>query len=609
MTRETLTSIVAGGIALMLAICSPVSAKSYRITEVEIDARLQPDGSMIVSEDRTYSFDGSFSFAFRDMPGGQEVTFSEFEVYEGGRAYSLSDSESPGTYSIERSGGRTRVTWYYRARNESRIFGFRYRARNAVERFDDAAVLYYKFLSEDWNDPQYNISIRLVPPEPIPESEINEWLHGPLSAESRITHEGEILAYCPRLPARRYLEIRALYPPEVFPEARMSSGGVRQEIMAREAAWAEEANRERDAARERAAARKERRKTGVYIMIAVSLAGLFGWWRLYRRYGEKPPLPQFLEMTSEVPGKTPPALVGYLLHHKQVSGSALVATMLDMARRGFVDLREEKVMKKSFWGGMKEKSEYQWDLKRGHWEQHASELEEYENSLLAFIFDELAGGRDSIALDTIKDKRRDFIKFFRKWKKRVAEAGEKEEWFDRESIRGSYYSGAIGVALMLLALGAGFLFGPWAFIMGVAGLVVVILSFLIYHRTARGETEARHWMALRKYLKTHEFRSESRQDLLSRVSDYLVYGVVLGLSTGFYKEIAAIIPQAEHARYVPWYVYHGRGTGGFSSDAFGEAFSSMVTATTSTMSTASGTGGGASAGGGGGASSGGGGAG
>jgi uncharacterized membrane protein len=382
-----------------------------------------------------------------------------------------------------------------------------------------------------------------------------------------------------------------------------------QNIMAEEAAWAEEANRMRVAAREKAAAREKRHKLGKWIMIGVGLLGLFGWWQLYQSYGKRPPLPQFLDVNSDVPSDTPPALVGYLLHNRQVSGAGLVGTMLDLARRGFVDLREESVEKKSFWGGMKQESEYNWDLKRAHWEEHASELRDYENSLLAFIFEELAGGQNTISLDRIKKKRSDFIKFFRKWKKVVAELGQREEWFDKASIRGSYYSVALGVVMMLGALGAGFIFGVWAVVMGGAGMVVLVLSFLIYHRTAKGETEARHWMALRKYLKTYAFRSMSRQDLLSKVSDYLVYGVVLGLSTKFYRELAAVIPQPEHARYVPWYVYHGTATRGFSPEAFGKAFSSMVTTTTTTMSSASGAGGGASGGGGGGASSGGGGAG
>ena len=595
--------------ALSMTLHSPVSAKSYRISGVEIDAHLRPDGSMDVSETRTYSFNGSFSFAYRDMPLGGPVDFENFEVLEDGRPYERSGSEAPGTYSVESTSGRIRVTWHYRASNESRTFEFRYRARDAVVRHEDAAVLYYEFLSEDWEISQRNITLRLVPPEPISRDDINEWLHGPLWAESRITDEGVVLAQCPRLPRRTYLEIRALYPPHLFPNASARAGAVREEIMAEEAAWAEEANRIRRAAQERAAAGERRHKIGKWLLAALALAGLLGWRHLYMNYGQRPALPQFLDKTSEVPGNTPPALVGYLLNTRQVTGRDLVGTMLDLARRGFVELREETVEKKSFWGGMKQKSEYYWDLKRAHWKQHASDLHDYERALLQFIFGDLAGGADSISLDTIKKKRRDFIKFFRKWKKEVSELGEKEEWFDKASIRGSYFSVALGAMMLLLTVGAAFLFGAWAIILGAAGAAVLVLSFTIYHRTAKGETEARHWKALQKYLKSDEFKALSKSDLLHRVSDYLVYGVVLGMSTKFYRQLAVVIPEHEHAMFVPWYIYHGAGTRAFSPEAFGEAFSSMVVTTTSTMSTASGAGGGASGGGGGGAGSGGGGAG
>ncbi len=595
--------------ALSMAFHSAVSAKSYRISGVEIDAHLRPDGNMDVSEARTYTFSGSFSFAYRDMPRGGRVTFDDFEVLENGRPYVLSDSEAPGTYQVTGTTGRTRVTWYYRAADESRTFEFRYRALNAVQRYEDAALLYYKFLSEDWEKSQSNITLRVVPPGPVARADINEWLHGPLWAESRITADGEILAQCSHLPGRTYLEIRALYPPELFPGARSASGAVRSEVMAEEAAWVEEANKVREASLRREVEREKREKAGRWLTALLALAGLLGWRQIYMNYGRRPQLPQFMDKTSEVPGGTPPALVGYLLHNRMVSGRDLVGTMLDLARRGFVELREETVEKKSLWGGMKQESEYYWDLKRRHLEQHAAALREYERDLLQFLFDNLAAGGDSISLDGIKKKRRDFIKFFGGWKKKVSELGEKEEWFDRESIRGSYFSVALGVAMILLSIGAAFIFGVWTIVLGIAGIVVFVLSFLVYHRTAEGETRARQWQALQKYLKSDEFRALSRGDILTRVSDYLVYGVVLGMSNKFYRGLAAAIPENDQLRYVPWYVYHGSGTNAFSPEAFGEAFSSMVVTTTSTMSTASGAGGGASGGGGGGAGSGGGGAG
>ena len=601
--------ILAAVMALCYLLPTGVEAKSYRITRVDIDARLMSDGSMDVSEARTYDFTGSFSYAYRDMPRGGPVIFGDFEVLEEGRPYELSGSEEPGTYMISRDSERTRITWYYRASDIRRTFEFRYRAANAVEVYADAAVLYYKFLSEDWEKSQRNISLRIEPPAPLHREQIRQWLHGPPSAESSTTDRGEILARCPRLPGGRYLEVRALYPAGLFPDAETRPGSVRQGIMEEEAAWAEEANRIRRAELDRLAGREKRMRWGKWLMIALGLAGLWGWYQLYNKYGRRPAMPQFLDMVSEVPGKTTPALVGYLLHNRQVVGRDLVGTMLDLARRGFVELREETVEKKRFWGGMKQESEYCWDLKRAHWEEHASGLLGFERSLLQFLFGDLAEGGDSISLSEIKESRRDFIKFFRKWKQEVSEMGEEENWYDKASIRGAYYSLALGGSMLALTVVSIFLFEIWAVILGGAAVAVMVLSFLIYHRTSEGETEARHWKALQKYLKKYEFRSQSRGELLSRVSDYLVYGVVLGLSTKFYGELAGAIPESEHMRYVPWYVYHGAGSRTFSPAAFGEAFSSMVTATTTTMSSASGTGGGASAGGGGGAGSGGGGAG
>ena len=123
---------------------------------------------------------------------------------------------------------------------------------------------------------------------------------------------------------------------------------------------------------------------------ALGILGLVFWWWIYQTHHHKPALPQFLEMNSDIPDKTPPALLSYLLHNRTVSGPALIGTMLDLAQRGFVKLREERVEKKTIWGGMKNQSEYHWDLNRQHWGEHATGLLDYETKLLQFIFDDVA---------------------------------------------------------------------------------------------------------------------------------------------------------------------------------------------------------------------------
>ena len=592
------------------------AAKSYRITGVSIDAQLQTDGSMDVIESRTFKFSGSFSFVFRTLTTQGRITFQDFKVSENGRFYELSDSGRPGTYRVTRPSGQIEVRWFFDAKNESRTFDFHYRVLNAVARHEDVAVLYYQFISGDWDRVSQNVRLHVKPPGNLLQSQLNEWLHGPLWAESRIETDGSITAWCEHLPSRTYLEIRALYPPEKFPVAERYSGIVRSSILEEEARWVEEANRmreeairERDQAIQKMEAREKRQEQGKWVVIVLSVLGLGFAWRNYRKYGQRPSLPPSVKYASDIPENIPPALVGYLLSNREIYGGAIVSTMMDLARRGFINLREEQTEKRKLFGGTRTVTDYTWDLNREYWLGHNSDLAVYEDDLLKFIFDDLAEGRDSIDLKEIKKQQSKFTKFFREWKKEVKKLGDEKRWFDRESNRGMYYSLGIGIVMIILSGVAAYFIGIWAIGLGVAAIAVFVLSFLTPHRTKEGEMLARHWKALKRYLLKYHYRSMDKSALLSRIDDYLVYGIVLGLGQKIFKELAAYIPAEDYQRYVPWYVYHGTGTGAFTPDAFASAFSSMVATTTSSMSTASGTGGGASGGGGGGASSGGGGAG
>jgi uncharacterized membrane protein len=592
------------------------AAKSYRITGVSIDAQLQTDGSMDIIESRTFKFSGSFSFVFRTLGTQGPVTFQDFRVSEKGKFYTLSDSGRPGTYRVTRPSGQIEVRWFFDAKDESRTFDFHYRVLNAVTRYEDAAVLYYQFISKEFDRVSQNVRLHIKPPGDLLQSQLNEWLHGPLWAESRIETDGSITAWCEHLPSYTFLEIRALYPPEKFPSAAKTSGTVRSRIMAEEARWAQESNlkreeaiRKRDEAIRKMEAREKRKDQGKWIVLALSVLGFGFAWRNFRRYGQRPSLPPSVKYASDIPEKIPPALVGYLLSSREIYGGAIVSTMMDMARRGFIQLREEQTEKKKLFGGTRAVTDYAWDLNREYWRDHKASLEVYEDDLLEFLFEDLAAGSDSIDLKAIKKQQTKFTKFFREWKKEVKKLGDERRWFDRESNRGMYYSLGIGSIMMILTGLAAYLIGIWAIVLGVASIAVFILGFMIPHRTKEGEMLARHWKALKRYLLKYHYRSMDKTALLSKIDDYLVYGIVLGLGQKVFKELAAYIPAEDYQRYVPWYVYHGVGAGTFTPDAFASAFSTMVATTTSSMSTASGTGGGASGGGGGGASSGGGGAG
>ncbi len=585
--------------------CSLQAAtKNYRITRVAVQAQLQPDGSMIVQETRAFRFRGHFHFVYRTFPENGRVKFADFSVLEENHLYSLSQSKKPGTYEISREKNQTEIRWFFDARNQTRTFTIRFKAENAIQRYEDAAVLYYKFISEDWGIGQQGIEISLKPPVSLAQSSVKEWLHGPLWASSRTGADGAIYIQCARLPKRTYLEIRALYPPEIFPGLPLIKKRVNNEILREEAKWAVQANQMRQQAIQKEKSRRRKKATGKWVVIGLSLFGLWLWWRIYQKYGKRPRAVHKNYVSSDIPQHLRPAFVGYLMNNRQIYGNALMGTILDFARMGILSFYEDEIEKKSLWGKMKKKPRYSLKLNREAFEKQKENLMEFEKRLILFLFDGLAGGNASIDLNSIWKNRSKFLKFFRNWKKDVQNAAKTENWFDEGSNRGMLLSIALGIGLLILVVPAAFLVEEWAVVLGGAGLLIFILSFVIPHRTKKGEDLASQWKALKKYLQKTQFLKGDHSQLLDSISDYLIYSVTLGVSKKVIQKLVEQIPAEAYQHYVGWYVYGGQGT--FSPEAFSHSFLSAVSATASTLSSASGAGGGASAGGGGGAGSGGG---
>ena len=164
------------------------------------------------------------------------------------------------------------------------------------------------------------------------------------------------------------------------------------------------------------------------------------------------------------------------------------------------------------------------------------------------------------------------------------------------------------IGLILMGAIAIFLAGPGAIPPFAAGLILFIIT-VATNRVARPYADQyARWQALRRYLRKYKFVEADRSRLVDNLSPYLIYGMVLGLTSKRIKELIGWVPGEQQAHIFPWYIYHGS-PGVHFGPAFGEAMSSLVSVGSSSFSSATGTGGGASAGGGAGAGGSGGGAG
>lgn len=591
---------------LVLILCQTPDAlaKKYAITAVNIEAQLQNNGDMSVSESRTYQFDGKYSYAFVKIPKHPRVKWRHFRLLEDGRKYLKGDSEKPGTYRVIRRSSEIEIRWFFNARNETRTFQLNYLAQNVVERFYDGAVVYYQFIGDAWSKSQQNVEVNVLPPQALTANEVRTWLHGPLWANIDIQRDGSLVATCRNLPAETFLEVRAIYPVASFTEVNQQESYIVDTIVSEEGQWAEEANRRRIALQERQKSRDERMGWGRYLLAVLSGLALVALLWLFRRFGKRPDLPQRVDMVSEIPDQTPPALLYYLLHQKTIGGAALTATMFDLARRGILSVTETASEKTGFFGGRKTVLDYQWKLNSEALDLRKSSLRVFELQLLEFLFNELPGDGMTVSVKTIQKQQGKFTKFFSKWSKVVREEGKKQGWYDRHISIGMYWGFGLAGLMTLIGLVSIPLFEVLAVIPLVTAVLIFVGALLIDHRTLEGEVLFRKWRALKKYLKETSAIS-SDEKWLNNIEGFLVYSVILGISGKALKKLAESLTPEQAAQFIPWYiVIHNNPTGGI-----GEAFSAMSASTASALSSATGAGGGASGGGGGGAGGGGGGAG
>jgi len=601
-------------LAVLLTGQQALADKSYKMEDVTISADLSSDGSMSVSEDRTYRFKGRFKYAFRTFRLDDRVSYEDFRVSENGQPFELSDSKEPGTYNVTIDDGEIEVRWNYRARNETRTFTIDYRVDGAVKRHFDTAVLYYKFVGDDFRKSTRNLSITVNPPESASQWDVRQWAHGPLRGSSATSEDGVVTATCQNLPRKRFFELRILYPVELFADAPEVQSYVVGDILAEESAWAEAANQKREKALAEAAALKERQKIGVWALpLMVVLAG---WWfvMIARKYGTRPSVPAVPSSSGDIPDDMPPAMVGYLLNSRTVAPPSLMATLMDLASRGFLEFREELELGKGFMGKEKWTTRHFWVLDRKHLADQGQSLTRYEEMLIQFVFEDLPQepqtDPDRVVVDqeAFKKKKSKVQSFFQKWSKEVKKSAEECDFFDQDSFKGRNKGMMLGGGLLVLSLILIPVFHAQVLIPGIAAVAIILGSLGIVHHTEKGLTQERKWKSLRSHLKGQGYKSEPSQSVLNLIGPYFIYGVVLGLNKKHLDHLGGMIPAGQGGVVMPWYHPH-MGADGSPGSSFGSSFSAAVAGVNSAMSSSTGAGGGASGGGGGGAGGGGGGAG
>jgi len=594
--------VLIASLLVALGAVGDATAKSYRITQFHSDVVIAPDGSATITESLTYQFDGKFSYAFRAIPLRSGDRLSNIRVSSEGNDYRESATEAPGTFSVARRGDGLTATWYYRAENETRTFKVTYVISGIVRRYPDVGEYYHKIIGDGNNARMEEVTARVqLPGPPGSTDDVQAWAHGPLHGDVTIESGTVVTARVSPLPRGRFYELRVLMPEDRLSGMSLTSGDPhRESVMRQEALWVEEANAKRHARETRRQAwldkrqrQKKEARTWFPVTFSLALVGLGVWFMLFLRVGKPHDVEPRLA-PGRIPSSHPPAIVAQLMAGG-VAGPAMVATLLDLAERGYLTVEEKSETKSGWFGREVTKSDFHFTSTG----ENPGQLLSFEADLLDFVFNKCGDGREFRLSDikkTARKRRTEFRRWFTNWVKEVKKEGDAEGLFEPAD-KGAI---ALNVVMGIVILGVGVLASirtdSPSGVPGIAGgAIQLVLSAALTRRTEKGQRLMREWKGFRKHLKRMSRGLGGTSIASSDWSRYVAIAIIFGM----HKKVIEHLQVDGSQVYSPmWYMHHGTHPGGLDNLASG--FSSMIDSVSSSMSSATGAGGGASGGGGGG---------
>lgn len=632
--RMRLHVVALAAVALLVAMAFlPLRAlaKDYAITNVDIDATVATDGSLSVTEDRTFDFDGSFHGVYWKIPKGRyegkevQVSVGEVGLVEGGTfsPFVMSNSGDEGSYTVTDYGDYLQVKLYSAHEDESVTFRINYVDSQLARRYADTSELYWKFVSDGWDVESQNV--RCVVHLPVPAGQtvsagenVKAWGHGPLDASVNFV-DGNVVYEAPGVGGSEYAEARIAFPSEWLSGAEASSEAKLNSITSQEQAWADEANARR--AKARAVS------YGLAVLggaIAIATAAYAAFRRMRYRATHKA---QFDDRYfRDVPSADHPAVLGALMRGGSPQQEDLTASLMRLTDFGLAKLSLVKTNRKGLFGRTHQDSEYRLEFTpdnvgrsiahaEGPGERQARCIDAATIKLMFRMIASKGKRSNSTMLyfseieDIAKAHAESYRDAYDDWKTTIEACLTERRFMEDKHSNGQVSMGLLGTLDVLLAVGlivlvlAGEVMMGWGF--ATVALLVLAGAFSIWSAVRMKslspeaiEIKAK-MEALRRWLLDFTRLEEAIPQDVVLWNQLLVLAVVLGVSEEVIKQLKVAAPQIlEDPMIMPVYGWYHTEPGLARPMAdFGESISHAHQVSTAGLASSSFSGGGGGGGG------------
>ena len=493
-------------------------AASFRIEKLDIEANLQKDGSMVVSEAVTYDIDEINGVYFDiDAKGFGELEY--IQVFEDDSTGGFKEVDSS-NYEVSVSDELYRIKLYSKNHNNRRTFKFVYKLPEAITVYDDVAQFNRKMVGQEWQQGINYITAKVIIPvsASYDNSNILVFGHGPLTGE--VDKEGNTVIYkLNNYYPGDFLEAHILMEPEIFSEYNKSKivhKDMKQKLLDMEAKLADEANAERDKAiRQQEMINKVFEKPGLIFGVLSSIWGALMYYIhvIFKRKNKvKNSVGKYLR---ELPDNSSPALVGGFMTNS-INDNEILATIVDLVRRKVLTLENSDKNSIIILTGSTEN------------------LSAQEKAIVDIYINDFGDGKslDLKSFGFFQKVPMSVARKFEKWRAMVqSEMDRKNLTYQGLGCLGVIFFAFFPMIFTFAGLVIGMITGNKMF------LLIVVMGIILFVSGAKARyprkelAEAKDkWQAFKNFLSDYSQLEEAKITSVHLWEQYFVYAVALGVS-------------------------------------------------------------------------------
>ena len=493
-------------------------AANYRIEKLDIEANLQKDGSMVVSEAVTYDIDEINGVYFDiDAKGFGELQY--IQVFEDDSTGGFKEVDSS-NYEVSVSDELYRIKLYSKNHNNRRTFKFVYKLPEAITVYDDVAQFNRKMVGQEWQQGINYITAKVIIPvsSSYDNSNILVFGHGPLTGE--VDKEGNTVIYkLNNYYPGDFLEAHILMEPEIFSEYNKSKivhKDMKQKLLDMEAKLADEANAERDKAiRQQEMINKVFEKPGLIFGVLSSIWGALMYYIhvIFKRKNKvKNSVGKYLR---ELPDNSSPALVGGFMTNS-INDNEILATIVDLVRRKVLTLENSDKNSIIMLTGSTEN------------------LSAQEKAIVDIYINDFGDGKslDLKSFGFFQKVPMSVARKFEKWRAMVqSEMDRKNLTYQGLGCLGVIFFAFFPMIFTFAGLVIGMITGNKMF------LLIVVMGIILFVSGAKARyprkelAEAKDkWQAFKNFLSDYSQLEEAKITSVHLWEQYFVYAVALGVS-------------------------------------------------------------------------------